>query len=186
MDPAGEPGDSELVTRAQRGDRDAFGMLVRRHEGLAVRIATVVCGSAGAEDAAQDAFVRAYRSLDRFDPDRPFRPWLARIVTNTAKNHVRSEQRHVQLAVRSTCETSTPDAGPAAAIATENHARLALALERLSEADRLILACRWFEDMNEHEIAVVLGVRRGTVKSRLSRAMARLRDDFTSTEVAYD
>ena len=89
--------DGELVARAQRGDLDAFGDLVRRHEAMAVRVAAVVCGSAGAEDAAQEAFVRAYRSLHRFDAERPFRPWLARIVANVAKNRVRSEQRHVQL-----------------------------------------------------------------------------------------
>ena len=89
-------GDGELVARARRGDLDAFDELVRRHEAAAIRIAAVVGGSQGAEDAAQEGFVRAFRSLDRFDTSREFRPWLLRIVANATKNRVRSDRRHQQ------------------------------------------------------------------------------------------
>ena len=187
MDPGtGSPDDGELVTRAQRGDLDAFGELVRRHEATAVRVAAVVCGSAGAEDAAQEAFVRAYRSLHRFDAERPFRPWLSRIVANVAKNRVRSEQRHVQLALRAPHEDAAPDTAADAAIANARREVLAGALERLSERDRLVIVYRWFEDMSERDIADALGVRPGTVKSRLSRAMSRLRAELAELELARD
>ena len=184
MDPAaGSPTDGELVARAQRGDLDAFADLVRRHEAMAVRVASVVCGSGGAEDAAQEGFVRAYRSLHRFDTRRPFRPWLARIVANVAKNRVRSEQRHLQLALREPGTGTAPVVAADAAIAAERRAVLADALGRLPERDRLVLVYRWFEDMTEREIADALGVRPGTVKSRLSRAMARLRTELSDREV---
>ena len=175
--------DGELVARAQRGDLDAFGALVRRHEVMAVRVATVVCGSSGAEDATQEAFVRAYRSLHRFDVQRPFRPWLARIVANVAKNRVRSEHRHTQLALRAPRDVVAPDEAADAVDAASRRELLADALGRLGERDRLVIAYRWFEDMSEREIAAALGVRPGTVKSRLSRAMDRLRVELAPLEV---
>ncbi len=185
MDPGtGSPEEAELVRRAQRGDLDAFGELVRRHEAMAVRVAAVVGGSAGAEDAAQEAFVRAYRSLHRFDVGRPFRPWLSRIVANVAKNRVRGEQRHAQLALRAPYEVASGDVVADAIDATARREALTDALARLPERDRLVIAYRWFEDMSEREIADALGVRPGTVKSRLSRAMARLRTELAPLEVA--
>src|SRR5262245_53382926 len=104
------PGDSELVDRARRGSLDAFDDLVRRYEASAVRLAALICGSAAAEDAAQEAFVRACRSVDRFDPVRTFRPWFMRIVANTAKSHVRSERRYVAVTLRASAERATADA----------------------------------------------------------------------------
>jgi RNA polymerase sigma-70 factor (ECF subfamily) len=182
MDPGSEP-DAALIARAQRGDLDAFGALVQRHEAMAVRVAAVVGGSAGAEDAAQEAFVRAYRSLHRFDLGRPFRPWLSRIVANVAKNRVRGEQRHALLALRAPYEVASADVVADAIDAAARREALADALARLPERDRLVIAYRWFEDMSEREIADALGVRPGTVKSRLSRAMARLRAELVPLEV---
>ena len=187
MEPAtGESGDGELVTRARRGDVDAFAALVRRYEATAVRVASVVCGSDGAEDAAQEGFIRAYRSLEKFDPGRPFRPWLLRIVVNVAKNRVRSEHRHVQLSRRAPHTDVSDDAASDALLADERRQALARAIERLPGRDRVMIACRWFEDMSEREIADTLGIRPGTVKSRLSRAMTRLRAELEEREVARD
>jgi RNA polymerase sigma-70 factor (ECF subfamily) len=188
MEPAaGGSADRELIARARRGELDAFEELVRRYEATAVRVAAVVCGSAGAEDAAQEGFIRAFRSLDRFDDQRPFRPWLLRIVINVAKNHARAEQRHAQLVLRAPSEPGTStDAAMEGVLAAERRAALAVALARLPERDRVVLACRWFEGMSEREIATTLGVRPGTVKSRLSRAMARLREQLEVMEVAHD
>lgn len=187
MEPAaGVTGDGELVTRARRGDPVAFEALVRRYEAAAIRVASVVCGSAGAEDAAQEGFIRAYRSLGRFDATRPFRPWLLRIVVNVAKNRVRAEQRNLHLTLRAPVTETSDDAGPDAVLAEERRVALVKALARLPERDRVMIACRWFEDMSEREIAVTLGIRPGTVKSRLSRAMARLRTELAELEVARD
>jgi RNA polymerase sigma factor (sigma-70 family) len=187
MEPAtGASGDGELVTRARRGDVGAFGDLVRRYEATATRVASMVCGSGGAEDAAQEGFIRAYRSLHKFDAERAFRPWLLRIVVNVAKNRVRSEQRHLQLSLRAPRADVADDAGPDSVLAEERRQALAHALERLPERDRVMIACRWFEDMSEREIADTLAIRPGTVKSRLSRAMTRLRAELEDLEVARD
>jgi RNA polymerase sigma-70 factor (ECF subfamily) len=187
MEPAtGASGDGELITRARRGDVGAFESLVRRYEATAVRVAAVVCGSDGAEDAAQEGFIRAYRSLDTFDTGRPFRPWLLRIVVNVAKNRVRAAHRHRQLSLRTPRADIADDTAPDALLADERRQTLARALERLPERDRVMIACRWFEEMTEREIADTFGIRPGTVKSRLSRAMARLRTELEELEVAHD
>jgi RNA polymerase sigma-70 factor (ECF subfamily) len=187
MEPAtGASGDGKLVGRARRGDLGAFEELVRRHECTAVRVASVVCGSAGAEDAAQEGFIRAFRSLDRFDTERAFRPWLLRIVVNVAKNRVRTEQRQLQLAFRVPHVGATADAGPDSVVAEERQLAVTQALLRLPERDRVMIACRWFEDMTEREMADTLAIRLGTVKSRLSRAMSRLRAELEDVEVARD
>lgn len=154
---------------------------MRRHQRAALRVATAVAGHSRAADAAQEGFVRAFRSLDGFDPERPFRSWLLRIVANAAKNEIRSMDRHHRIEMKLNTLTPIPndtvDAGELA-VAGERRAALAAALARLRHDDRLILALRWFEDLREAEIAEVLEVAPGTVKSRLSRAMGRLRAEL--------
>ena len=86
--------DADLIGAARAGDPAAFGALVARHQQSAVRIAAVALGSAeGADDVAQDAFVKAHRSLARFREGSPFEPWLFRIITNTARNRLRRQRR---------------------------------------------------------------------------------------------
>jgi RNA polymerase sigma-70 factor (ECF subfamily) len=180
---AGGPADSELADRARRGDVDAFTILVRRYEATALRIAALICGSANAPDAVQEAFVRAYRSLDRYDPTREFRPWFLRILTNVAKNSVRTERRRLDVALRVPVADAIEDHH--AVEGEQERAAVLRALLELPERDRVILACRWFEEMSEREIADALDCKPGTVKSRLSRAMDRLRAQL-STEVVHD
>jgi RNA polymerase sigma-70 factor (ECF subfamily) len=171
-------GDEQgLIESAQRGDADAYGELVRRHQRAAIRAAAVAAGNASdAEDAAQEGFVKAYDAIGRFRAGAPFRPWLLRIVTNAARNRQRTAQRQRALAVRAGSLAVVPQDSPADLVgAAEDRSRLVAALGRLDDRDRLILAYRWFEDLSEAEIATAVGCRRGTVKSRLSRAMARLR-----------
>jgi len=167
--------DADSIRRAQAGDSYAFDDLVRRHQRAAIRIATTIAGSDRAADAAQEGFLRAHRSLGRFDASRPFLPWLLHIVANAAKNEVRSAVRHQRLAARA-CEFRI-DVAPTddPAVLSEERDQLAAAIARLSVDDRLVVALRWFEEMTESEMAEVLGVRPGTVKSRLNRAMTRLR-----------
>ncbi len=178
----GRPLDEiELVARAKRGDADAYEELVRAFQGIAFRTAYLVSGSAAdAEEAAQDAFVKAYRALWRFRPGAPFKPWLLRIVANEARNRRRSAGRRAALALRVTQEPSG-EAAPspeAALLGAERRDELVAALNRLDEHDREALACRFFLDLSEAETAAALGVRPGTVKSRLSRALVRLRAEL--------
>ena len=171
--------DSELVEQARKGDVAAYEELVRRHRDLAYRTAYVVAGSADAEDATQEAFIKAYYALDRFRAGSPFRPWLLRIVANEAINRRRSARRQAGLALRSAEGRPPDDAVPSpegAALAQELQHELVAAVSELAPEDRLVIAYRYWFDLSEAEMAQALGCPRGTVKSRLSRALRRLRD----------
>ena len=173
--------DSELITRARSGDREAYGMLVERHQRVAFRTAYAVCGDAAeAEDAAQDAFVKAYGALDRFRDGAPWRPWLLRIVANEARNRRRSAGRREHLAVRAARGATVTEVAPpdVAALLSEQRSELARALARLEPAQREAVVLRHVLDLSEAETAAVLGCRQGTVKSRLHRGLARLREDL--------
>lgn len=169
--------DNELIRWSQAGDHDAFGALVRKHQRAALRIATVTLGSAtDAPDVTQEAFVKAYGAIGRFRNNERFEPWLFRIVANTAKNHRRSSQRRGALVTRAAAVATVPESEPGdLAIRHQESERLVAALNTLSYQDRLILTYRWYSELTETEIAQALSCRRGTVKSRLSRAMSRLR-----------
>jgi RNA polymerase sigma factor (sigma-70 family) len=172
------PDEEMLVERARRGDPDAFEALVVSYQSLAFRTAFVIAGDAAdAEEAAQDAFVKAHRALGRFRRGAPFRPWLLTIVANEARNRRRSRGRRAALAVRA----ADPAAGEdpeAAALASERRERLLTAVERLRDDDRDVLACRYFLDLSEEETATALGIARGTVKSRTHRALGRLQEEL--------
>lgn len=174
--------DNEFVARARSGDVRAYEDLVRRHQDVAFRVAVLITGnSADAEDAAQEAMVKAYYALGRFRMDAPFKPWLLRIVANEARNRRRSAGRRDQLAVTVSGERSSGDAAPSpeeTALEHEQRTALVAALNRLKESDRLVVACRYLMELSEAETAAALGWRAGTVKSRLSRALARLRDEL--------
>jgi RNA polymerase sigma factor (sigma-70 family) len=171
--------DSALIERARTGDVAAYEELVRRYEQQAFRAAYLVCRDADeARDAAQEGFVRAWQALPHFRAGAEPRPWLMRIVVNAARNRRRGSGRRMNLALRIAQDRPSDGAAPspeAAVLAGERRAELLAALGRLREDDRLVLALRWFVDLGEAEMAEALGVPRGTVKSRLSRAMARLR-----------
>jgi len=115
--------------------------------------------------------------LPRFHDGAPFRPWLLRIVANEAKNRglAAGRQRRFALALASTGAQQTADPPETALIAAEERAWLLAHLNRLREEDRTILTLRYILELPEAEIAATLGVRRGTVKSRLHRALGRLR-----------
>lgn len=176
--------DAELVDLARDGDVAAYEELVSRYQGIAHRVAWLVARQAGeAEDAVQEAFVKAYYALPRFRPGAPFRPWLLRIVANEAKNRARSASRRESLLLRAGA-ADPGDAAPspeAATLAREDAEALARALGRLRESDRLVIAYRYLFEMSEAEVADALGVRRGTVKSRLSRALTKLRTELART-----
>ena len=174
-------GEAELVERARRGDGDAYVALVRVHETVAFRTAYLILGSAAdAEDAAQDAFVKAYRALGRFEPDRSFRPWLLQIVANEARNHRRSAGRRGALAVRAFREVprelaSSPEAD---VLAAEDRAELLAAIDRLPSADRLAIVGRYVLELNDDEAAAALGIKPGAVRVRVWRALGKLRREL--------
>jgi RNA polymerase sigma factor (sigma-70 family) len=174
--------DAELVELAKAGDVRAYGELVDRYREISFRTAYLIArNSADAEDATQDAFVKAYYALHRFRTADPFRPWILRIVSNEARNRRRSAGRQERLALRVVERRGPGDAAPspdAAAMAHETRRTLLAALETLPERDRQVIACRYLLELSEAETARTLGVRPGTVKSRLSRALTRLRREL--------
>lgn len=148
------------------------------YQDLALRTATVAAGAADAEDAVQEAFVKAFHALPRFRSGAAFRPWLLRIVANQAIDRRRSAGRRAGLALRVAEGRPPDDAAPSpegAALARETREELLAALNGLRAEDRLVIAYRYWFDLSEREMAEALGCRRGTVKSRLSRALGRLR-----------
>jgi RNA polymerase sigma factor (sigma-70 family) len=146
---------------------------VRRHQALALRVAYALVGDE-AEDVVQDALVKAYRNLAGFRPGGPFRAWLLRIVTNEASNRRRSAGRRAHLALRVRDDLSS--ASPEELALDRARARvLTEALAQLETRDREVVALRFFAELSEAEMAVAMDCAPGTVKSRLSRALDRLR-----------
>lgn len=173
-------GDDELVERARSGDQGAYEELVERYQGLAHRVAYIVTHSpAEAEDAAQEAFVKAYYALGRFRAGAAFKPWLLKIVTNEARNRRRSQTRRSDLTLRvERRDRASGDAAPSpevSVLSDEAREELLGAVNRLRDKERLAIAYRYFLELNEAEMAEALGWPRGTVKSRLSRALRKLR-----------
>ena len=175
------PQEAELIARAKGGALDAYEEIVRRHQAIAFRTAWVITRSAAdAEEAAQDGFVKAHAALPRFRDGSPFRPWLLAIVANAARNRVRGAGRHQRIAQRGVEARRPDDAVPspeAALLDSEQRDQLLAAIERLPAPAREAITCRYLLDLSEEETAAALGVRKGTVKSRQSRALARLREE---------
>jgi RNA polymerase sigma factor (sigma-70 family) len=180
--------DSALFARAQRGDTAAYEEIVQRYQQVAFRTAYLITGSAPeAEDAAQEGFLKAYRALNRFRAGADPRPWLLRIVANEARNRLRSAGRRHNLELRLAEGFRAGDAAPspeAAALAADARHRLLRELNSLGEDDRLVIASRYFLDLDGEETAAALGIPEGTVKSRLSRALGRLRERFSEADDA--
>jgi RNA polymerase sigma factor (sigma-70 family) len=176
--------ESELVARAREGEHAAYARLVAEHQDVAFRAAYLVTGGAAeAEDAAQEAFVKAFRALGRFRDGAPFRPWLLTIVTNEARNRRRAAGRRATLVRRAEQAVLQVSARSAEdeALARVERDELLRALERLRPADREIVSYRYLLGLDEAETAQALGCARGTVKSRLSRALERLRGELDPT-----
>ena len=171
---------AKLVGRAKKGDAGAYEKLVREHQTVAFRTAYLISYDASeAEDATQEAFVKAYRSLKKFRASAAFRPWLLTIVANEAKNRRKAAGRRNGLNLRSANEAPQDLTSPspeATVVATEERTELLRAVESLREEERLVVSCRYFLELSEKETAAVLNCPQGTVKSRLSRAVGRLRE----------
>jgi len=175
---AADPVEADLLAKARGGSLLAFEEIVKRYErrvyGIALRI---VRRHEVADDVAQEAFMRAHQALSTFDLDRPFGPWICRIASNLAINHVRSPQAREAPLPEGHAETPAPGRG-ALDLVLEREAREVLerALLGLPAEQRAVFALRTFEELSYREISEALGISMGTVMSRLSRARERLRE----------
>ena len=169
--------DAEAIARARDGDLDAYAVLVARYTLRAHRAAFLLGAGEESDDAVQEAFVKAFRYLSRFRAGEPFGPWLLRIVANETRNLNRSRRRRAALALRlPSAESAAAAGGPAdEVLAAERRAHLVAAVNALPDRERQVLVCRYFLDLSVTETAKVLAWPLGSVKSRTSRALNRLR-----------
>jgi RNA polymerase sigma-70 factor (ECF subfamily) len=171
--------EDELIASAKAGNVSAYEELVRLYQRLAWKTSLVILRDpADAEDAVQSALIKAWQHLDSFRDGAPFRPWLLRIVANESRNTRLHRQRIIGHTGDLPDGTDLPDREPGPdiqVIVAERSRELVKEINRLPDADREILYAKYVLDLSEPEIAEVLGVARGTVKSRLHRSIVRLR-----------
>jgi RNA polymerase sigma-70 factor (ECF subfamily) len=166
--------EEELIERVLAGDATAWPSLVYAHQEAVFRLAYLLLGDAAeAEDVAQETMVRAGRALGRFDRSRPLRPWLLQIARNQSANRKRSARRRLA-ALQRWWANKSPEPDTIAQI-DAGAADLHLAVNQLSQADQEVIYLRYFIELTVDETAQALGVAPGTVKSRLARALQRLR-----------
>ena len=150
-----------------------------------MRTAYLVAPEADAADAVQEGFLKAYAALARFRAGAPFRPWLLRIVANEARNRRRSADRRTGLALRASGQAdaaAVADSPEAEFLAGEARGQLRAAFGSLRDEDREVIGARYFLELSEAETAEALALPAGTVKSRTSRALGRLREALAAIE----
>jgi RNA polymerase sigma-70 factor, ECF subfamily len=168
--------EASLIRQARGGSADAIEALVRRHWDGAHRAAFLIVHDAGAaEDIAQEAMLAAVRSIDGFDRRRPFRPWLHRIVVNRSLDWLRARARRPEVSV----EAAGPGAREPAAAGEAPDAlsdELMRALAALGPDERALIVMRHLLGYRSSELGRMLSMPAGTVRTRLARALARLRE----------
>jgi RNA polymerase sigma-70 factor (ECF subfamily) len=188
----GQPSDGEIIRRCRHGEVEPFSLLVERYQDRVYNLAFRMLQNADdALDAAQDAFVRAFGALERFDMERPFAPWLFRILTNTCYGMLR--KRRPELSFESIeAQDSEPARSGAAGgsegdpqrhvLQTAREEEIQQAVLALSEPYRTVILLRYVEDMSQEAIAAALELPLGTVKTHLYRARRRLRQALSEGE----
>lgn len=178
LQPVAQPGDSilpdeQLALSLQHGQTEALSALVQRHHGPLLGYLYRLCGAdrALAEDLVQETFLRVIRNLNQYRHPRPFKPWLYAIATNLARDHYKSAD---------TRRTDVLDEGESIALATdlsvgEDARPIAQALAQIPVGQREVVILRYYQDLSLNEIAEALRIPVGTVKSRLSLGLGRLR-----------
>jgi RNA polymerase sigma factor (sigma-70 family) len=169
--------EAEAIEALKRGDSGGMELLVAEHEVAARRLAYAITGSsATADDVVAEAFLNAYRHIDRFESGRRFEPWLLKIVANEALQVARRARRAERLhALLGRQQPPAPD--PLEVVeANALRQQVIAAVRALPPNERAAVTLRYLHDLDERSVAEILGWPLGTVKTRLHRARARLRD----------
>jgi len=185
--------EKALVQQAQRGDLDAFNQLVLQYQRVAYSVAYRVLGNQDrAMDATQDAFLRGYRALSQFRGGS-FKAWILRIVTNCCYDQLRVQKRRPTSAIDDMLEDdehsdllTDHSESPQDHVERQDVAKaLRQALSQLPEDQRMVVVLSDIEGLSYDEIAMTLSINLGTVKSRLSRARAKLRDHIRAHQELF-
>ena len=167
-----------IIARARRGDADAFEQLVEAYRNQVFRLALRMCGNeADADEVAQEAFLSAWKGLPNFRGESRFSTWLYQLTTHAAIDLLRREKR--QAAAEDIDEITTADDGPSPqqqVERAETQREIRSALMQLPEEYRQVLVLRFMQELSYEEIGQTLKLPAGTVKSRLNRAKAQLKD----------
>ena len=177
-DLSGGPAETDAIERSRRGDRDAFDALVAQWSRRVTSLAWTLTGSAdAAEEIAQETFVRAWQTLSRFRSGSPFGPWLLRIATNLSIDHVRRVRRFDPI---DTIEATSPanQSPETRAVLSQAAARAARAIAALPEMQRVVAQLYLIEEYDHAEIAAMTGLTQGTIRSHLSIARSKLREEL--------
>ena len=179
--------ESQSIAAVKRGDRDAYDYLVGKYLKRVASIAwSIVRNATDAEDLAQEAFVKAYESIDRFRAEQPFGPWIYRIVTNLALDVMKHRRkfRHEELSGEE--PAARRDDAELPAVTSEIARRIDRALESLPEMQRVVARLALVDGFEHAEIAVMTGISEGTVRSHLSLARGKLREQLADMSGGRD
>ena len=169
--------ESDLIQLAVQHDEQAWETLMRTYQQPVFRLAYLFTGDPDeAEDVTQETFIRAFQFIDRFDPARSFRPWILSVAANLARNRLRGFKRYLA-ALQGAARREPPPATGNSLVPTASEDAQAVwrTARKLSLEDQQVLYLRYFLELTEEETSAALDVPPGTVKSRLHRAMGRLR-----------
>jgi RNA polymerase sigma-70 factor (ECF subfamily) len=186
--------DRELVLQLQGDKLEALGALYDRHSRLVYRTALVVTGDPeAASDLLQDVFLRLYRFADRVDPERPLEPWLYRVTANQSYTWVKRHQRwtHPLEEITEWLSSGVKNSPQYITEQDDESKRIQVAIAKLSLPQRVVVVMYYINDLSLHEIAEILAIPEGTVKSRLHYGRNALKnhlglDEQTTREIQYE
>ena len=171
--------ESQAIAAIKSGDREAYDYLVAKYMKRVVSVAWgVIRNATDAEDLAQEAFVKAYQSIDRFRSGEPFGPWIYRIVTNLALDLTKHRRKFRDEELTGEEPAKRRDDAEVPAVASEIGRRIDRAIESLPEMQRIVARLFLVEEFEHREIAAMTGLTEGTVRSHLSLARAKLREQL--------
>lgn len=191
---AASPSDHDLILKIQDGSLDALGVIYDRHRRLVYRTALAICNDPeAAADLLQDVFLRLHRFADRVDPERPLEPWLYRVTANQSYTWVKRNQRwtHPLEEIAEWLSSGVKNSPQYITEQDDESKRIQVAIAKLSLPQRVVVVMYYINDLSLHEIAEILEIPEGTVKSRLHYGRNALKnhlglDEQTIREIQYE
>jgi RNA polymerase sigma-70 factor (ECF subfamily) len=175
-----DPLEARAVAAVKSGDESAYAYLVTKYMKRVVSIAWgIVRNAHDAEDLAQEAFVKAFLTIGRFKSGEPFGPWIYRIVTNLSLDLLKHRSRHREEEVEIETPASRRDSADLHAMQSELQRRIDAAIESLPEMQRVVARLHLVEHFSHAEIAAMMGISEGTVRSHLSLGRSKLKEQLS-------